>query len=113
MRRHVSPHVRAKDLIWVRDDALPIPSSTSYELLCKRRLCANVARLYAHPSTYLLGLGAKRPGVTVPQGDAVAVEPLKQRNDDPPAAAEFLAKLTYGCRSPGLNILIDYFSHAL
>jgi hypothetical protein len=44
---------------------------------------------------------------------AVAVEPLKERNDNPPTAGEFLAKLTYGCGSVGLNILMDCFRHAL
>src|SRR4029077_10257282 len=108
----VSPRVRAQDLIRVRGDALPVPTPTSCELLCNRQHCANMISTPTR-RTFLFDLGPKSPGVTGPQSDAVAVEPLKERNDNPPAAAEFLAKLTYGCRSIGLNILMDYFRHAL
>jgi hypothetical protein len=57
--------------------------------------------------------GTKCPGVTVPQGDAGAVESLKQRHDDPSAASDVLAQLTNRRRSVVSYVLADQFGHAL
>ena len=58
-------------------------------------------------------IGAKRPSVTVPHRNAVAVEPLKQWHNDPSAASDLLPQLTNRRRSVVPNVLADQFGHAL
>src|SRR5260370_6245349 len=56
-------------------------------------------------------LGTQCPNVTVPQGDALSVEPLKQWHDNPPATHELLAQLTDCGRSVIPPVVADLDRH--